>query len=280
MKDVVIKFGRIEYIEHDCNLAKLFNHAIRHLERVRIVSAPIDFFQKDGTRSEQIVMFYESCLWELYLHGVVNKLETWKNAINEYLGEYNGSWKYYASSKRLDSIREHGGEPEDFDENGEIRTEGLTDNELEGYTLKYDLDDQVRNAAISAYPRNLESMFYMLIGFASLHPIEIINMALGSNLKQYKQDEEGNMVEMTFAEKAQQKAMNQTSMDDLVKILVAVVYEFRSLVQFIENVPSFEDYKDELTDFNMKVINLMNLNFKMSDKAEKFYQRIIETSDK
>lgn len=279
MKDISLKYCKIELIEQDCNLAELFNHVLKHLRQARMAAAPIDFEEEEETKSEQIVLFYESCLWELYLHGVINRLITWREAVSKYLGEYGGSWRYYASSKRLDSIRKDGGEPEDFDENGEIRIDGISDEELEGYTLKYDLYTSIRNAAISAYPRHLEGLFYMLIGCSRVDEIEMINRTFGKKLKHYKEDEEGNMEEMTFAEIVQQKALKQTSMEDLVKMVVAVAFEFRSLVRFITKLPTCMDLKDELIEFNMKVVNLMNLNFKMSGKAEEFYLRIIATVD-
>lgn len=277
MINVSMKYERMSRIEEKSELAMLFNYAMTSLERSRIISAPVDFDCTERFHYPQF-LFYESCLWELYMHGVVSKLKEWKEYVDEYLKEYQGNWKYYASSRRLSSLKEYGAEPCDLDENGEIRIEGLTETELKPYTLKSDLEECMRHAALSAYPENLENMYLFILSSSRVSIFDIFNK-MGKHIPQYKQDEDGNMVEMTFAEIAQSKAENEMTADDMVKMLVAVAYEFRSLIDFTQTVPAFENYEEELVEFRKDIDKLIHLDFKMPRRAEEFYQRIIKKSE-
>lgn len=279
MKAIELKFERMERIEDECKLAEFFNLVMDHLERSRWFTAPIDFHTEIQKTGEPQRVFYESCLWELYLHNVVLKLKDWKEAVNEYLNEYKGSWEYYAHAKRLSNIKEYGGEDSDYDRNGEIRTQGLTKEDLMPYSLSSWLEDSSRNAATSAYPKHLEPMFLFIASSVRHDPLEILQKVSGKKLKQYKQDENGNMVEVSFPEMVQRKAMNEVNADAMVKVLVAVAFEFRSLVNFRNNMPDFEDYKEELTEFVNRIDKLMNMDLNMPEKARKFYERVMKTNE-
>lgn len=116
-------------IKDGSRLADLFNQVMHKLDIVRIVSAPSTFEMVN--KDEQCVeLFYESCLWELYFHGVVDKLNRWVKVLNEYESEFGSNWKYYASSKRLESIKEYGGDDKDYDTEGNIRTLNLSNEDL------------------------------------------------------------------------------------------------------------------------------------------------------
>ena len=51
-----------------------------------------------------MMTYYQILLWEKWLHEIVKRLQEWITTINEYFGEFNGSWEYYALSKRLEFI--------------------------------------------------------------------------------------------------------------------------------------------------------------------------------
>lgn len=276
MKSIELKFVKMKRIEDESKLAELFNIVMGHLERSRLFTAPIDFHTEIQKTGEPQSIFYDSCLWELYMHNVVLKLKEWKETVTEYLNDYKGSWEYYAHAKRLSIIKEYGGEESDYDEEGKIRTQGLTEDDLFSYTLSILLTDGVRNAATSAYPKHLESMFHFIATGVRHDPLEMIQKVTGKTLKQYKKDENGNMVEVSFPEIVQKKAMDEVNADALVKVLVAVAYEFRWLVNFRDNIPPFEDYKEELIIFVNRIDKLMNLDVEMPITAQMFYQRIMQ----
>lgn len=101
-------------IDDDSLLANFFNKVLGNLDMARIISAPRTFRHKDDENSRYCIdLFYDTCLWEMYLHQFIYKLRGWIKTLDEYLTEFGGSWKYYASSKRIESVNEYGGDDDD-----------------------------------------------------------------------------------------------------------------------------------------------------------------------
>ena len=98
-------------IDDDSLLANFFNKVLGNLDMERIISAPRTYRHKDDENSRYCIdLFYDTCLWEMYLHQFIYKLNGWIKTLDEYLTEFSGSWKYYASSKRIESVNEYGGD--------------------------------------------------------------------------------------------------------------------------------------------------------------------------
>ena len=130
-----------ESIESDLPLAKAFNRVISKTLLLRTMSLPRTFSDATGELAAfRMQSYYESVLWEKWLHGVFKRLEEWTNIINEYFDEYSGSWEYYAHSKRLDFINEYGSDDErDYNPDGTIKTHGITHEQLKFHTVFSDL---------------------------------------------------------------------------------------------------------------------------------------------
>ena len=87
-----------------------------------IFSAPRTFTQHDGN------YIYCSCLlFEDYASSFVAKLRQIINTISIYDTEFGFRWKYYASSKRINLIKEYGGDDEDYNKDGSVITLGIPD---------------------------------------------------------------------------------------------------------------------------------------------------------
>lgn len=274
-------------VEDTCYLAKLFNIVIKKVNIVRLASTPELAFTDDELSDEEKLMnhtmFYESCIWELYMHGVMDKLESWKNLLHDYLNEYQGSWKYYASSRRMQSLRENGAEQADFDDDGKIRTEGLSNEELEYYTLKEQMigdDVDVHDVAVKAYPSDLKHLYTSFTINSKIDISELIRVFTGKNPPLYTEDGNGNMVEMTFAQRMQQKALVDVAADEILKMIVGAAYEFRSMVDFLKGLDAFQDNRDELASFRNRIDRFMDLDFNMSEMAMLAYHEILRTLEK
>ena len=118
----------IEHIDSDLPLAKAFNRIISKISLLRIMSLPRTFSDATGEFALfNMQSYYETVLWEKWLHGVFKRLEEWTNIISKYFDEYSGSWEYYALSKRLDFINEYGSDDEeDYNPDGTIKTHGYS----------------------------------------------------------------------------------------------------------------------------------------------------------
>lgn len=76
----------IEPIESDLPLAKAFNRILLKLSLLRTMSLPRTFSDATGEWAAfKMQSYYETVLWEKWLHGVFERLEEWANIINEYL---------------------------------------------------------------------------------------------------------------------------------------------------------------------------------------------------
>lgn len=81
------EYSLFSHIEDNSNLAHLFNTVLNKLDIFRIISAPITF-EKKGKTERNFELFYDTCLWEMYFHEVVNKLKHWIEVLDEYEAEF------------------------------------------------------------------------------------------------------------------------------------------------------------------------------------------------
>lgn len=121
-------------VEEDCTLAIYFNKVINELDIVKILFAPKTFEDTKEENRDFAERFYQSCLWELWFYRSLSRLHEWDDTLNKYFSEYEGKWKFYACSKRIESINEYGGEESDYNEDGSIRTLNLTEDDLRHHT--------------------------------------------------------------------------------------------------------------------------------------------------
>lgn len=122
----------MEPIKSELPLAKSFNRILMNLSLLRSMSIPRTFGDATGELAAfKMRSYYETVLWEKWLHGVFKRLVEWTNIIKEYFDEYSGSWEYYALSKRLDYLNKYGSDDkEDYDPDSSIKTHGITHEQL------------------------------------------------------------------------------------------------------------------------------------------------------
>lgn len=246
-------------IEDKSNLANLFNRVLHELGTVRMMSSPSTFeIEKKGENCAYL--FYETCLWEMYLHRVVEKMNSWKNILDEYESEFGSSWQYYASAKRLESIKEYGGEDEDYDSEGNIRTVNLSDEDLKYYTVIGDLvQDDWRDIVQETKPEHLDGLCSALRTNSRISVTDIFKQAFGAEIPTYKEDGDGNMVPMTFADKVLSKTYGELRADGFSEFLLGICQYIQLLIKKIREMDKFKDNKDELSSINQSVKCLLEL---------------------
>lgn len=255
------EYSLFSHIKDDSNLARLFNTVLDKLNIFRIASAPVTF-EKKGKSEKDFELFYDTCLWEMYLHKVVSKLNYWISILDKYESEFDSSWEYYASAERIESIKEYGGEAEDYDDKGNIRVQNLTRGDLRFYTVVNDLvQDDWMDIVQETTPEHLEGMVFGLKANAKISFTEIFKKATNQELPMYKQDKDGNMVKMDFSDHAMQKASDEVLADDLSSIVLFVCHGIQLLVKRMRELDPFSDNKNELLSIRRDVASLLNLNF-------------------
>ncbi len=229
----------VEPIDSDLPLAKAFNRILSKIETIRIMSTPRVF---DDSRGEMAAFkmqnFYESLLWEKWLHGVWKRLEEWPLVINDYFDEYDGSWKYYACSKRLDFIKEWGSDDEeDYNPDGSIKTEGITQEQLKYHTVFRDLYfDGGVDIVQDTTPNDLESLICSLGALSKFSIVDVLQDVSGKQVPTYVVDGCGGLRQANFADKAERRLNDTIEADDLGTLVYRIAQFMDLLMEKIKNI--------------------------------------------
>ena len=249
-------------MDEACKLGKFFNIVFDNLGIGRMLFCPKFYRPTDGKNTETTaissVFFYELCLGELYLHSVIKGLNRWKGILGEYNGEFQGNWKYYALSKRMNSIRLYGGDEDDYNPDGSVRTE--VDNErLSCFTVINDLIPNEKDLFKDSRPSDLSYFARMLITCGKIDIGDIFKSCFGKKLLTYRM-EEGKMVENSFSEEILIRIENENSAFLVANTLFAVCKRVRELVDGVKGLDRYEDNREFLSSKLPAGINgLLNL---------------------
>lgn len=244
-------------IEDESELATIFNIALQKLNMTRIITAPKDFTDKQSAD-----IFYETCLWEMYLNAVIERLKLWIKVLDEYETEFMSSWEYYAAAKRIESINEYGGEEEDYNQDGTVKTVGISNKALKIHSVINDLVfDEIRDIVQDTEPKHLYGLVSFLEANAKFSLTDMFK-SMGKDLPAYKQDGNGNMVQVTFADRALMKASNEADADNLSEIILYTCTEMNEIIGKIRKLNKCRDNKSELMEIKQRIKNLYKFDVK------------------
>ncbi|MBK5722387.1 hypothetical protein JGH11_16040 [Dysgonomonas sp. Marseille-P4677] len=266
----VKKYEFFEQIEHDSTLAFFFNKVFKNMDLARIISSPKSFNESSYLKSRKkrkkynndtYKMFYQTCLFEMYAHAVIKKLEDWQKIIHEYLSEFNGSWEYYARSKRIDMINKYGGDDDDYDDNGNI-VKNVPDDKLLSYSIILDLiPDDWRDIVIETKPDDLEYIS-RYISLNSSFSIKDMAKSIGfENLKTYRM-QNGVMVENTEDDELLHSIENTTKSENATVMLLTICMIINQFVKEINTLQKDEDNKEFLSVLLSRIQNLFDMDIK------------------
>ncbi len=249
-------------IEDNSPLAGLLNRILGELDTIRLISAPSTFEMMEKKEEVNFKLFHETCLWEMYLHGVIEKLNHWIEILEEYENEFDSSWKYYASAKRIESIKKYGGEESDYDSEGNVRIENLTAKDLEHDTVirslvQDDWQDIVQETTLD----HLGGLVNALQAHAKLSVRDVFKKLYNQDIPMYKQDKNGDMVKMNFADEILMKTSDELRAEDYSSIVLCVCFNIQLMIGRIKALDSFSDNKDELLSIRKDAEAMLNLKF-------------------
>ena len=258
----------LEPIESDLPLAKAFNRIISKISLLRIMSLPRTFSDATGEFAAiNMQTYYETVLWEKWLHGVFKRLEEWANIINEFFDEYEGSWEYYALSKRLDFINEYGSdEEEDYNPDGTIKTHGITYEQLKYHTVFRDLYHDCVDIVQDTKPEDLYPLISTLKANSQISIIDILQQVSGRQIESYVLDESESLRPATFADKVELKVSGMVEADDLGKLIFRIAKKMASLTTQIKPICKsdkiYQDNRELLKSILQEVSSMLNLRLK------------------
>lgn len=250
---MVAKYDFFKKIESDEPLAMLYNKVLSLAKTVRICSSPL----RMGGLSDIDVCraFYQSCVWEIYCHKSFQRLHDWIEKIDVYEKEFGFSWKYYAASERIRCIKEYGSdEDEDWDSEGNITVE-VSDDNLARYSIIGDLfyEDWI-DVVQDMKPEDFKELYSAL----SISIMDVFKEAFGKELTMYKQ-ENGETVEMSFADKAIMKANESLEVDNVAEAFFMVVNTMRYMIDAIVSLNKKSDNMEELKKIRYYAKSLLNM---------------------
>ena len=242
-------------------LGRLFNEVFGVLNIPRGASAPDTTTDNGWMNSEQALVFYEMCLLEKYLHSIIDNLSEWLSLTKKYANEFQYSWKYFAISHRIDLINEFGGDENDYNDDGSIRTD-FTDEELIDYTIVTELaNPNFRSIFLSTTPVNCLNSCLMISYLGTNCIFDFLKEKTGKPIRTFRKDEHGRLVENDWMDEAMQKAENEIAHNKIADMFWSVLLNVYALLEKVKKLPKTEDNKvffqglPKLIDqiFNLKI---------------------------
>ena len=249
----------LEPVDDSTRLGQLLNMCMKSINTMRILSSPIDFENIGKDKTDAAIMFYESCLIEIYLHSVIDGLNRLKSIANEYNNKYEGNWKYYATFKRRDSIEEYGGNEDDYDAEGNITP--ATDEKLKVYSVVSDLQSGgSRDIFLTTTLMDLQTMFQFIEFDGRTCINDFFQKTTGKRLKTYTM-KNGEMVENDWADEAISKSRREFESDELSTAVMTALGWVTVLAEKITELKQDEDNKDFFEFLPLEVDRILNLQF-------------------
>lgn len=264
-------------VEEDCTLAVFFNKVIRELDIVKILFAPRTFEDVNEENKEHFSSFYQSCLWELWFHHTLSRLHKWDNTLNEYFSEYESKWKFYACSKRIESINEYGGEESDYNSDGSIKTLNLTEDDLRYHTIIGDMImEDCKDIVQDTQYTDLQYMILSLNIHAKVSISDVFKECFGKELTMYKQDEDGRMIPMSFSDKALDKAINENEAESMGACITIICEFVQRIIGKIRKLNKFNDNTDELFQIHEDVKKILSFDLQNVSFFKEIYNEYKE----
>lgn len=251
-----MNYGVFKKIEKDYPLADFFNHVMGQLLWTRTFSAP-SHFDAPAT-DEQKTVFYDFCLYETWMHEVVNKLIEWRKLINEYFSEYDGRWEYFATTMSL---------RDDEEERGE-----LTEYSIMAYLYK----EEWRDIVLDTVPSHVNTLCCYLVAFSKMDLMKGLKEHFG-NVVSYMEGEDGTLREMTQEDCDLAMASRQVTADDDCTKLKAIAAGIFGIKTMISVCRKDDDNISQLQAIYNAVTALLSCDFRgLNDVIGQYSEKYME----
>lgn len=254
-------------IDCDLPLAMAFNKIISRLMTLHIMTMPRTFEDVRGEEAAfKMANYYQTLLWEKWLHGVVERLQEWSATIDEYFDEFDGSWEYYALSKRLSFIIEYGSDDDDdYNLDGTIKTCGISHSQLRCYTIFHDLYHNSMDIVQDTRPADLLTLIEAVHIDARFSVVDMLGKTTGKSIPSYVVDDEGNFRRMTLTDRELHKASRMVDAQDYGQLVYAVAQQMEWLTSYLSTIirsdSLFSNQHEVLYAFQNDADSILQLDF-------------------
>jgi len=246
-------------VDEETNLGKLFNKAFHDCQLPLMTSAPVTFsFLARKDMSVSAMQFYRLCLSEMYMHSIIENLLSWKKEVVEYNTEFNSSWKYYASAKRMDSIRQYGADEDDYNADGSIKTK-VSNRILKSYSiLETLLQRGWTNIFIDTYPTDMLFFCRLIIASESISINDVFRNMEKQPITIYRKEGD-KMIACDWVDEIMMKTERRIAGEELADILFGVFVTVRKLIDEMLALKPTMDNKEFFTDLPGRIDDILNL---------------------
>lgn len=260
-------------IEDYSRLAMMFNGIMHRLNHLRMLCAPESFRKDESIADFQDTKFCDFCRYELWMHGVIDRLNRWQELLCDYFVEYGGSWQYYAASNRLAFITEYGGDEKDYEADGEtIRKDGLKDEEYMLYTIVHDIYSEDRRDIVQdTLPSDLNGLCSDLVANSQIDMLAGLRKFFGKNLQAYRKDADGEMKPLSQEQHDLDMVSNQVDAEDDSKRLMAIIGCLHGMFQIIRSCKYNDDNTEMLKMVQDASAGLLALDWEVMENVMKKY---------
>jgi hypothetical protein len=259
MMNKPLSYSFFQEVDESTKLGQLINCAFAKLSTVRMMCCP-QFYAQEAENQKALTsgLFYDLCLGELYLHSLVENLHQWQEILYKYNGEFEGSWKYYAASKRLDYIKEYGGDEDDYLEDGSVKI-NISEEELTQYSVVDDLvSNFFRSIFLETKPEDLFRFLQYIVINANLNVNDVFQQTTGKKLKTYRIENE-KMVENTFVDELFRKMDKEDFATLVVNTLFSVVLQINILIKKISELDKANDNRQFLSMLPVLIQDILDV---------------------
>lgn len=199
-----------------------------------------------------------------WIEKLPRRVDEWIRTIDEYMSEFRGSWEYYACSKRLESIGEYGPDERDLDENGEVRTSGLTRDDLRCHTVFRDLYlRDIRDVLQDFIPDDMVHFTSSVFADSKLDVKKMLSEMAGKEMDTYIVDRKnGEMRPETFGEHEMNRITDSVRAEDEMKMMALLGHAVYRMCRKLENVHEdveFSDSREFLWEFRQDCLKLRDM---------------------
>ncbi|MDR0682036.1 MAG: hypothetical protein LBG15_09355 [Dysgonamonadaceae bacterium] len=249
-----------KHVDESSELGRFFNLVFSKLNIPRIIHAPKIFAGKEDERRQyKAEAFYRLCLSEMYLHSIIDNLCKWKKETEEYINEFSCRWRYYASAKRLESIRQYGGDPDDYNPDGSIKNT-VDDKILSSYHIAEHLAPSDWNE-IFTQTRLTDLLFIadLIIIESKMDIADIFQKAVGGERLKTFRMEDGKMIENDWADDLMRKSQDENNAVLTVDTLFSILYEVTTIAEEMKTISRTDDNDDFFRRLPRRIQNLFDL---------------------
>ncbi|MFW5848011.1 MAG: hypothetical protein ACOCVF_03765 [bacterium] len=253
----------------ESNFKELLKQYLDGLNLVLITTSPE--YHLPNIYDDEYIMFATKYYKLLIAENSLNSLYRYTIDIYEellkYKTEHNFDWIDYASTNRINSINEYGGEDEDYDENGEIIFS--TDYKyLKNYTLirelKFSLGEEFRGPSFgTSTSEDYLSTSIVVEKQTDMCPFKFFR-SQGSNINLHVL-KDGEMVHLSEADRIEREMNEDIRNKTVVQFFNKAIDKTVDIKEQILNLNDKKNNKKQINNIINQLEDLLNLNYNFDD---------------